>query len=43
MKKNMILGYSAPKVDIYEVAAECGYSTSSLLPGLTTEEDDLVY
>ncbi len=43
MKKNMILSYSAPEVNIYDVAAECGYGTSSLLPGLGVEEDDLIY
>ena len=43
MKKNMILSYSAPEVEIYEVAAEGGYGTSSLLPSFATEEDDLVY
>ena len=40
MKKN-ILGYTAPEVEIYEVAAECGYATSSLLPGFGSEEDEL--
>ena len=42
MKKN-ILNYFAPEIEICEVAAECGYSTSSMLPGLTPEEGDLVY
>ena len=35
--------YTTPEIDIFEVAAECGYGTSSLLPSFTTEEDDLVY
>ena len=43
MKSEIILSYSAPEIGIYEVAAECGYQTSSLLPGLGVEEDDLVY
>ena len=41
--KKTILSYSAPEVDIYEVAAECGYATSSLLPGFGSEEDDFIY
>jgi len=41
MSKNM--KYTTPEIDIYEVAAEGGYGTSSLLPSFTTEEDDLVY
>ena len=41
--KKIFLSYSAPELNLYEVAAECGYGTSSLLPGFTTEEDDLVY
>ena len=42
MKKN-ILSYSAPEVEIYEVAAERGYGDSVLLPGFGTEDDELVY
>ena len=42
MKKN-ILRYSAPEVEIYEVAAERGYGDSVLLPGFGTEDDELVY
>ena len=42
MKKN-ILGYTAPEIEIYEVVAECGYATSSLLPGFGSEEDDFIY
>jgi len=41
--KKTVMSYSAPEIDIYEVAAEGGYGTSSLLPSFTTEEDDLVY
>jgi len=45
MKKNIILGYSAPQVEVYEVVAEKGYivSTGTSLPGFGTEEDDLIY
>ena len=45
MKKNIILGYSAPMVEVYEVVAERGYivSTGTSLPGFGTEEDDLIY
>jgi hypothetical protein len=45
MKKNMILSYSAPEVQIYEVVAEQGYSvsTGTTLPGFGSEEDDLIY
>ncbi len=45
MKKNIILGYSAPMVEVYEVVAEQGYivSTGTSLPGFGTEEDDLIY
>ena len=52
MKKNMISGYSAPKVNVYEVVAERGYTTSepiigggtsTTLPGFGSESDDLIY
>jgi hypothetical protein len=42
MKKN-ILGYTAPEVEIFEVAAECGYQASSLLPGFGSEDDEFIY
>ena len=42
MKKN-ILGYTAPEVEIFEVAAECGYQASSLLPGYGSEEDEFYF
>ena len=45
---NMI--YSAPEVEIYEIAAERGYGdsligggTDSTLPGFGSESDDLIY
>ena len=49
--KKIILSYSAPKVNVYEVVAERGYSVSepvpggigSTLPGFGSEEDELVY
>ena len=42
-KSNMI--YSAPEVEIYEIAAERGYSvsTGTTIPGFGSEEDDLIY
>ena len=39
MKKN-ILSYTAPDVEIYEVAVESGYGNSTLLPSFGSEEDD---
>ena len=43
--------YTAPEVEIYEIAAERGYSvsepivggTGTTLPGFGSEEDDLIY
>ena len=43
MKKNMVLSYSAPEVNIYEVVAERGYGDSVILPGFGSEDDELVY
>ncbi len=51
MNKNIILGYSAPEVNIFEVVAERGYNvseplpggTNTTLPGFGSEEDDLIY
>ena len=43
MKKNMILSYSAPEVEIYEVVAEGGYGVSLSLPGFGTDSDEFVY
>ena len=42
-KSNMI--YNAPQVDVYEIAAERGYSvsTGTTRPGFGSEEDDLIY
>jgi hypothetical protein len=42
MKKN-ILGYTAPEVEIFEVAVESGYTSSSLLPNFSTEDDELFF
>ena len=51
MKKN-ILGYTAPEVNVFEVVAERGYTTSepiigggtgATLPGFGSESDDLIY
>jgi len=41
--KKIFLSYSAPEIDLYEVAAERGYGDSVLLPGFGTEDDELVY
>ena len=49
--KKIILSYSAPMVNVFEVVAERGYSVSepvpggigSTLPGFGSEEDELVY
>ena len=41
--KKIFLSYSAPEVEIFEVAAERGYGDSVLLPGFGTEDDELVY
>ena len=43
MKKNMILSYSAPEFEVFEVVAERGYGDSALLPGFGSESDDLIY
>lgn len=51
MKKSNFI-YTAPEVDIHEVAAERGFSisggdvitgTGTTLPGFGAEQDDLVY
>ena len=49
--KKIVLSYSAPEIDIFEVVAERGYSVSepvpggtiTTLPGFGSEEDTLVY
>ena len=41
--KKTILSYSAPEVEIFEVAAECGYQASSFLPPYGSEEDEFTY
>ena len=52
MKKNIILSYSAPMVNIYEIVAERGYSASAgdifdqgtTLPGFGSEDGgELIY
>ena len=43
MKKNIMLSYSAPEVEIFEVAVEAGYSNSVGLPGFDVEDDELSY
>ena len=49
--KNIVVSYTAPEVNIFEVVAERGYNVSepvtggvgSILPGFGSEEDDLIY
>ena len=41
MKKDILLGYSAPEIEIFEVAVEGGYGTSVALPVFGWEEDTL--
>ena len=49
--KKIVLSYSAPEIDIFEVVAERGYSvseplpggTGATLPGFGSEEDSLIY
>ena len=49
--KNIVVSYTAPEVNIFEVVAERGYNVSepvsggvgSMLPGFGSEEDDLIY
>ena len=43
MKKNIMLSYSAPEVNVFEVVAERGYGDSVALPGFGSESDELVY
>ena len=45
MKKNIILSYSAPEVEIFDVVAERGYEVSTTypsfeLPGFGTENGE---
>ena len=45
MKKNIMLSYSAPEVEVFDVVAERGYEVSTSypsfgLPGFGTETDD---
>ena len=40
MKKDILLSYSAPNVEIFEVAIEGGYGDSVVLPGFGSETDD---
>ena len=43
MKKIIMLSYSAPEVNVFEVVAERGYGDSVALPGFGSESDELVY
>jgi hypothetical protein len=42
--KNTVLNYSTPEVKTFEVAAECGYADSVLLPGfgIYVDEEDFI-
>lgn len=42
MKKEIILGYTAPEVEVFDVVAERGYGDSALLPGFGSEQDDFI-
>ena len=41
--KKMMLSYTAPEFEIFEVTVEGGYGNSTLLPGFGSEEDELTY
>ena len=49
--KKIVLSYSAPEIDIFEVVAERGYSvseplpggTDTTLPGLGSQDESLIY
>ena len=49
--KNIVVSYTAPEVNVFEVVAERGYNvseplpggTNTTLPGFGSEEDDLIY
>ena len=41
--KKIILSYSAPEMNIYEVVAERGYSESAVLPNFGSEQDEFIY
>ncbi len=43
MKKDILLGYSAPEFEIYDVAVENGYGGSVGLPGFGEDEDSLTF
>ena len=43
MKKNSVLSYSAPEVNVIEVVAEKGYGDSIMLPGFGSESDEITY
>ena len=43
MKRDILLSYTAPSVDVYEVVAERGYGESVALPGFGTENDEFIY
>ena len=36
-----ILSYSAPQIEMFEVAVEGGYESSTMLPHYLIEEDEL--
>ena len=43
MRKSIIMSYSAPEIEIFEVVAERGYGDSVVLPGFGSEGDEFIY
>ena len=41
MKKDILLSYSAPEFEVFDVAVENGYGGSVGIPGFGEEEDTL--
>ena len=41
--KKTVLSYSAPEMNVFEVAAERGYNQSAMLPGFGSEQDEFIY
>ena len=42
-KMDKVMKYTKPNFEIFEVAVARGYGDSVLLPGVGTENDELVY
>ena len=41
--KKTVLSYSAPEMNVFEVAAERGYGESAMLPNFGSEQDEFVF